>query len=65
MAVAQVWKVLYNGNFGLINQFLRVVGVDDPPYWIVTPGFAIVILLFVAIVTVIQFIGQKKWVNYV
>ncbi|AFV88701.1 MULTISPECIES: carbohydrate ABC transporter permease [Acidipropionibacterium] len=42
MAVAQVWKVLYNGNFGLINQFLRVVGVDDPPYWIVTPGFAIV-----------------------
>ncbi|MDN6480750.1 MAG: sugar ABC transporter permease, partial [Acidipropionibacterium jensenii] len=24
------------------NQFLRVVGVDDPPYWIVTPGFAIV-----------------------
>ena len=40
MAVAQVWKLVYNGNFGLLNQFLRAVGVDNPPYWLVTPGWA-------------------------
>ncbi len=41
MAVAQVWKIVYNGDFGLLNQFLRAIGVHNPPYWIVTPGWAI------------------------
>ncbi|MDO5721292.1 MAG: sugar ABC transporter permease [Actinomycetaceae bacterium] len=41
MAVAQVWKLVYNGNFGLINQGLRAAGVSDPPYWLVTPGWAL------------------------
>ena len=39
MAVAQVWKIVFNGHFGLINQGLRAVGVQDPPFWIVTPGW--------------------------
>ncbi|WP_130864771.1 carbohydrate ABC transporter permease [Acidipropionibacterium timonense] len=42
MAVAQVWKIIFNGNFGLLNQFLRAIGVSNPPYWIVTSGWAIV-----------------------
>ncbi|AXE39610.1 carbohydrate ABC transporter permease [Acidipropionibacterium virtanenii] len=42
MAIGQVWKIVYNGNFGILNQVLRALGVSDPPYWIVTPGFAIV-----------------------
>ena len=37
MAVAQVWKIVYNGQFGLLNQILRGLGVNDPPYWLVTP----------------------------
>lgn len=41
MAVAQVWKLVYNGNFGLLNQLLRALGVADPPYWLVTPGWAL------------------------
>lgn len=41
MAVAQVWKLVYNGNFGLLNQGLRAAGVEDPPYWLVTPGWAL------------------------
>ena len=41
MAVAQVWKLVYNGNFGLLNQLLRALGVTDPPYWLVTPGWAL------------------------
>lgn len=42
MAVAQVWKILYNGDFGLINQVLRGLGVSNPPYWLVTPWLALV-----------------------
>lgn len=42
MAVAQVWKIVFNGNFGLLNQLLRAIGVDNPPYWLVTPGWALV-----------------------
>lgn len=42
MAIGQVWKIVYNGNFGILNQLLRALGVHNPPYWIVTPGFAIV-----------------------
>lgn len=41
MAIAQVWKLVYNGQFGLINQGLRAIGVDNPPYWLVTPGWVI------------------------
>lgn len=39
MAVAQVWKIVYNGHFGLINQTLRALGVQEPPFWLVEPGW--------------------------
>lgn len=39
MAVAQVWKIVYNGHFGLINQTLRALGVQEPPFWLVKPGW--------------------------
>lgn len=42
MAVAQVWKIIYNGHFGLLNQALRAVGVAEPPYWLVTPGLVMI-----------------------
>lgn len=42
MAVAQVWKILYNGDFGLINQVLKGLGVSNPPYWLVTPWLALI-----------------------
>jgi multiple sugar transport system permease protein len=42
MAVSQVWKILYNGQFGLINQVLRGLGVSNPPNWLVTPWLALI-----------------------
>jgi len=39
-AVAMVWRVIYNGDFGLLNYVLGLVGIDGP-YWISTPGAAI------------------------
>ena len=40
-AVALVWRVIYNGDFGILNWLLSLVGIDGP-YWTSTPGFAIV-----------------------
>ena len=42
MAVAQVWKIVFNGDFGLLNQLLKAIGISSPPYWLVTPGWALV-----------------------
>lgn len=42
MAVAQVWKIVFNGDFGLLNQLLRSLGVSSPPYWLTTPGWALI-----------------------
>lgn len=41
MAIAQVWRLIFNGNFGILNQALKAVGVSNPPYWLSTPGTAI------------------------
>lgn len=41
VAVALVWKLLLNGDFGLVNQALSKFGVENPSYWLTTPGFAL------------------------
>jgi ABC transporter, permease protein len=46
VAIVQVWRLFYNGNFGLLNQALKTIGISDPPYWLSTPG---VVMLAVAI----------------
>jgi multiple sugar transport system permease protein len=40
-AVALVWRLIYNGNFGILNWALGLVGIQGR-YWTSTPGFAIV-----------------------
>lgn len=40
-AVAMVWRLIYNGDFGLLNYVLRLFGVQGP-YWISTPGVTVV-----------------------
>ncbi len=40
-AITQVWKIVFNGNFGVLNQTAKALGIEDPPYWLSTPGFAI------------------------
>lgn len=49
VAIAMVWKIAFNGEFGLVNQFLRAIGVSNPPYWITTPGFALAVICFYGI----------------
>ena len=40
-AVAMVWRLIFHGDFGFLNYLLSLVGVTGP-YWISTPGAAIV-----------------------
>jgi multiple sugar transport system permease protein len=47
-AVAMVWRVIFNGDFGLINHALGLVGIDGP-YWISTPGFSMVAVAIVGL----------------
>ena len=39
-AIALVWRIIFNGDFGIFNWVLSLVGIDGP-YWIATPGFAL------------------------
>ncbi|MGP3533499.1 carbohydrate ABC transporter permease [Microbacterium sp. RD1] len=47
-AIAFVWRIIFNGDFGLVNYLLSLVGIEGP-YWISTPGFAIVAVAIVGL----------------
>ncbi|WP_082473810.1 carbohydrate ABC transporter permease [Curtobacterium sp. Leaf261] len=47
-AVALVWRIIYNGDFGILNWFIGLFGVQGP-YWISTPGFALVAVAIVGL----------------
>lgn len=40
-AISIVWRMIYNGDFGVLNAFLRSIGISEPPYWLSTSGFAL------------------------
>lgn len=42
-AIALVWRTIYNGDFGILNSFLGMFGIDGP-YWVSTPGFSLAAL---------------------
>jgi multiple sugar transport system permease protein len=43
VAVALVWRLMFNGDFGIFNAALGILGIDGP-YWTSTPGLALVAL---------------------
>ncbi|WP_028281523.1 sugar ABC transporter permease [Arthrobacter sp. H5] len=49
-AVSIVWRIMYNGDFGIINYLLSTVGIQGP-YWLATPGVAIIAVALVGIWT--------------
>ncbi|MCD6351842.1 MAG: sugar ABC transporter permease [Armatimonadetes bacterium] len=40
VAVAVLFRWLYNPEYGLINDALRALGVEHPPYWLSDPAWA-------------------------
>lgn len=47
-AIAVIWRWLYNGDFGLINAMLAIVGIDGPG-WLTDPNTALYAIIVVAI----------------
>jgi multiple sugar transport system permease protein len=41
VAVAVLWAQLLNPDVGVINQFLRGIGIDDPPRWLNSSTWAV------------------------
>jgi ABC-type sugar transport system permease subunit len=35
-----LWRQLYNHEYGYLNQFLRMIGIAEPPYWMALPELA-------------------------
>ncbi len=50
VAVAMVWRLIYNGDSGILNWFLSLFGITGP-FWTSTPGFALVAVGIVGIWT--------------
>ena len=47
VAAAQVWNMLFSPEFGPINAFLRVFGVDHPPGWTVSATWSMPAVIIV------------------
>lgn len=45
VAVALVWSWLFHGNFGLLNAFLRTIGIKNPPDWLNSTTWALPALM--------------------
>jgi len=54
VAVAMVWRWLYNGEYGLINYVLSLVGIDGP-HWIADPSTALYALAAVGVWTTLGY----------
>jgi multiple sugar transport system permease protein len=49
VAVAVLWITLLNPELGAINQFLRAIGVENPPRWLNSPTWAVPSLVLVGL----------------
>ncbi|MFV0504754.1 MAG: carbohydrate ABC transporter permease [Lachnospirales bacterium] len=49
VAVAAVWRVIFQPTYGPINTSLHNIGIDNPPQWLVSPDWAlfVITLMFV------------------
>lgn len=54
VAVGAVWNMLFQPEYGPINEFLKWIGIANPPGWVISTDWA---LVAVAIVTVWKYMG--------
>lgn len=55
VAVAVVWAWIYNGDYGLLNNALRMAGFANPPDWLSNTHFALLSVIFMSAWTQIGF----------
>jgi len=49
VAIALIWRWIYNPDFGLLNAFLREIGVRNPPQWLTSTFWAKPALIFMGL----------------
>lgn len=49
VAIAIVWKQMYNPTIGPINMFLRGIGIQAPPQWLASSQWAMVAVIITAV----------------
>lgn len=49
VAVAVVWQVLFEPQYGPINEFLKSIGIANPPKWIADPNFALISIMMITV----------------
>ncbi len=49
VAVAVVWRVLFQPSYGPVNSFLKSIGIAHPPGWLADPDFALISMMMVSV----------------
>ena len=49
VAVALVWRWIFNYDFGLLNSFLYMIGIQDPPNWLGSTRWALVSVIIMSV----------------
>ncbi|MEX2536982.1 MAG: sugar ABC transporter permease [Trueperaceae bacterium] len=49
VAVALVWRWIFHADFGLLNSFLYLIGVDNPPMWLSSTRWALSAIIIMSI----------------
>lgn len=49
VAVGAVWNMLFQPDFGPVNEFLKFLGMADPPRWVVDTDWAMVAISIVSV----------------
>ncbi|MFS0724322.1 carbohydrate ABC transporter permease [Paenibacillus sp. 1P07SE] len=55
VAIALLWRVLYHPSSGPINNFLRAVGIENPPMWLADPSYALISVMIIMVWTSLGF----------
>jgi len=55
VAIALLWRVLYHPTNGPINNFLRAIGIDNPPMWLADPNYALLSVMIIMVWTSLGF----------
>lgn len=49
VAIALVWRWIYNADFGVLNSMLYMLGVADPPHWLTSTRWALPSIMIMSV----------------
>ena len=49
VAVGAVWNMLFQPEFGPINEFLKWIGIANPPKWCASTDWAMSVIIIVSV----------------